>query len=332
MGLGAIWIVVGLVACGTSDRPSAATTGSGSGSGATVPQTATQAMELVCNAEATVGAADSPERGPVLIAWMRERVTNPEIRRALDELSLDVWPSAKARLVTLATQHGVTACKLADPATRPKLPVDVPELAGPAEPDTDAPLVVVSPTQLSLDGAPIIALDKGRVGPADHERHAAKRLAAALTNVADDVRVRIAFDRTVPVATVTSVIRWVARGDTAKVALSCVQNQEPVLLPVDMPLGPAGAWMAVTAGTDALTLAPWNRGKPGKATVTATLDGGLGQIMRGLAEEMAKGMGSMSKLPVVLIVHPSHDVNRLVGLLGGLRSLSTNVVLSRGLP
>lgn len=331
MGIWAIWIVVGLVACGTSDRPSAATTGSGSGSGAIAPQTAKQAMELVCDAEARVGAAasGSADRGQVLIAWMREQVTNPEISRALDELSLDVWPSAKTRLVTLATQHGVTACTLAEPAARPKLPVDVPELAGPADPDSDAPLVVVSPTQISVDGTQIIPLDNGRVVRADNGQ-AGKRLAAALAKTAADVRVRIAFDRTVPVATVTSVIGWVANGDPAKVALLCVQNQEPVLLPVDMARGTASGWVAVTAGTDALTLAPWTRGKPGAPTVTASLDGGLGQIMRGLAERAAKGMGSTSKLPVVLIVDPSHDVNRLVGLLGGLRSLSTHVVVSRG--
>ena len=103
-----------------------------------------------------------------------------------------------------------------------------------------------------------------------------------------------------------------------------------VARPSSMPLATAAGWVVVTAGTDALTLAPWNRGKPGKPTVTATLDGGLGPIMRGLAEQMAKGMGTTSTLPVVLIVDPSHDVNRLVGLLGGLRSLSTHVVLSRG--
>ena len=331
MGIWAISIVVGLVACGTSDRPSAATSGSGSGS-ATAPQTAKQAMELVCDAEATVGAAASaaPDRGQVLIAWMREHVTNLEIRRALDELSLDVWPSAKTRLVTLATQHGVTACKLAEPAAQPNVPVDVPELAGPAEPDSDAPLVVVSATQISLDGAPVVALEKGRVAAADRGRQAVTKLAAAVTAVPEAVRVRIAFDRSTPVETVIAVIRSVAKGDTAKVALLCVQNHEPVLLPVDMPLGTVDAWVAVTANADALTLAPWNHGKPGTPTVSATLDGGLGQIMRGLAEQMAKGTGTASKLPIVLVVHPSHDVNRLVGLLGGLRSLSTHVVLSRG--
>lgn len=328
MGIWPIWFVVGLVACGTSERPSAATTGSGSGSGATTPQTAKQAMELVCDAEATAAASGSAERGQVLLAWMREQVTNPEIRRVLDELSLDVWPSAKARLVTLASQHGVAACKLAEPAAQPKLPVDVPELAGPAEPDTDAPLIVVSATEIVLDGAQIIRLEKGRVAAADRDRQAVTKLASAVKAVPDAVRIRIAFDRSTPVETVRAVIRSVAKGDTAKVALLCVQNQEPVLLPVDMPLGRAAGSVAVTAGTDSLTLAPWNQGTPGKPTVTATLDGGLGQIMRGLAEQLAKG--TTSKLPVVVIVHPSHDVNRLVGLLGGLRSLSTHLVLWGG--
>jgi hypothetical protein len=203
----------------------------------------------------------------------------------------------------------------------------VPEVSGPTEPDTVGPLLVVSPAQISLDGAAIVALANGHVAPAELERRTIKKLAG---KAPANGRMRIAFDRTIPVETATAVIRSFAKGGAAEVAIVCTQNHEQVLVPVDMPLGRTDAWHVVTASKDALTLAPYSGGKPGKPTVTASLAGGLGQILRGLATEQAKGTGSAPAIPLILVVDPSHDVNRLVGLMAGLRSMSTRVVLSPG--
>jgi len=303
MRVWAVSLVVGLAACNSSDRPSAPAAGSGS---APAPQTAKQAMELVCDAAASAGSASSgsAERGPAIIAAMRARVTSPEIVRVLDELALDTWPSARSRLIALATQHGVSPCKLADSAVAAPtaLPVAVPELSGPSEPDAGGPLLVVSPSEISLDGAAIIALDKGHVAAADLDHRTIKKLAKAPPTG----RVRIAFERTIPVETATAVIRSFATNGKAEVALVCTQNHERVVLPVDMPVGTVDASMAITASKDALTLAPWEHGKAGTPTVNATLDGGLGQILRGISDATANGKGT--SLPIILIVMREHLV------------------------
>jgi hypothetical protein len=311
-----------VLACRDADRGPFVAQGSGSGSAA--PQTARAAMQLAC----------AP--GVSSVAALRPQITNTEIGRALDEIALDTWPSARTRLAALAAQHGVSPCALAEAgsgsAATPALPVTLPALRGPGRPDVAGPLVVVSDSQVTFDGAPVVTLDQGRIAKKDlaiwRVPLLAKRAAGALTGP----RVRIAFGETTPVATVLPIIASLAVGPFAEVAIVCEQNGERVLLDVDMALGAIDATYALVAKPGTLQLARWSGGRLAEPEVDTTLDGGMGEIMRALAEQQAKGTPIAGGLQVVVIVDPALDVTQLVGLVSGLRTIMTRPVLSPGHP
>jgi hypothetical protein len=289
-------------------------------------------MELVCSGFEVSGAAQRPaeQQAQVMSAWMRANVTNPEILRVVDNLALDTWASARERLAALATQHGVEPCALAQSDSQQKLPIELPQLAGPGSPDISGELVVVSPGAITIDGATVVTLDHGRLKPSEVSAHVVRPLAKLIKGVTSATPVRIAFDRTIPVATALPVIATVAAGGEAKVLIVCEQNHGQVLLPVWIALRNVDIKYVVTAGRDTLRLARWENGKPGATMAEAPLDAGVGQMLRAIAVEKAHAPPPASPSPVLLVLDPTLDVDRFVALVGALGSLMTSVVLSPG--
>lgn len=353
-----ISLVLLVMACGSSDK--AAAPGQVSGSAAPMAQTARDAMVLVCDAWERSGAKERPaaEQPHVMTAWMREQVTNADVRRVLDELALDTWPSAKSRLVALATQHGAMPCALGEAVSRPALPVELPALSGPSEPDDpSAPLVVVSRTAITYERQRDASRDDDAVGaaaavagPAGAAPTAADRVVASLDNgvlaasgldkdgtvaslakrvaAAPGTRVRLAFDRRTPMTTALAVITSFTAGDRGSVAIVGEQNGESRLLPLDVTAGATGASYAVVGKPQGLTLWTVVRGRLGEQRVTASLDGGVGQIMRELVT-LAPRAGSASKIAVAVTLDPALDVDRLVQLVAALRLTSRPTLAKR---
>lgn len=333
-----VCLLAALLACRDHESAPPAAHGNGPGSGSAAPQSPRDAMELACTVEeaAKLAALQPDQRGPAAMTWLRAHVTNAEILHVLEEVALDTWPSAKARLAALAAQHGVTACALATTFEGPAYPVTLPPLAGPSRPWTEEPAVVVTGASIAYAGTPVVALDHGHIAKS---ALAGRRISALVERVAASThgeRVQIAADAATPMDTVVAVIASLAGTGAvdglAKVALVCEQNHEAVLLDVDMPLGAVDAAFAVVARPGTLQLAPWSRGKVGAPIVEASLDGGMGQILRAIVEQAGRGSAAEKDRAVLVIADGSLDVGRVVGLLGALRSMSTRVVLSPGHP
>ncbi len=327
----AISMLAATLACRSSERVPAATQGSGSGSGSAAPQSPRDAMAIACTVEEAAQLATLPpeQRGAAAMTWLRAHVTSAEILHVLDEAALDTWPSARARLVALAGQHGLTSCALANAAKGPAYPVKLPPLAGPSRPWTEEPAVVVSDASIAYAGTPVVELDHGRIAKTEVAGHRVRKLVAALAAATHGERVQIVADAATPMETLVPVIASLATGDVAKVSIVCEQNHEAVLLDVDMPLGSVAASFALIVRPSTLQLAHWARGKVGAPIAEASLDGGLGQIMRALLEQVASGSAAADRsAPIVLVADGSLDTGHVVGLVGALGSMSTRVVLS----
>ena len=128
--------------------------------------------------------------------------------------------------------------------------------------------------------------------------------------------------------TALAVIASFAAGDRAAVAIVGEQNGEARLLPLDMSAGAAGASYAVVARPDGLALWTVVRGKLGEQRVTASFDGGVGQILRELVM-LAPRAGSASKIAIAVSVAPGLDVDRLVQLVAALRLTSHPMLAKR---
>jgi biopolymer transport protein ExbD len=340
-----VCLLTALLACRDHDATPRAMTTSGSGTAASQPpmQSPREAVALACTVEDAAQLAKVPDeqRGAAAMTWLRAHVTNAEILHVLDEAALDTWPSARARLVALAGQHGVTACALASSFKGPAYPVKLPDLAGPSRPWTQEPAVVVTDASIAYAGTPVVELDHGHVAKAALAGSRIPELAEQLAKAKHGERVQIVFDAATPFETAQAVIASLAVGDVAKVSIVCEQNHEAVLLDVDMPMRAIEADFAVVARPSSLQLAKWARGRVGSPVVDASLDGGMGQILRGLIEQAGSGGTESGRAgsgaagqgrTVVVVADGTLDVGRVVGLIGALGSMSTRVVLSPGHP
>lgn len=332
------WLAIAavLAACGTPERaPSGTATGSGTAAtdpvagsaqaSAKPPQTARDAMQLVCDAHAASGASTAApaERAQLVSHWLGERVTNAEVRAVVDSLAAQSERDARLAVLGAAKRFGVETCMWPD-AT---LPVAVPETHSGTEPDTEpGPLVIVSRTELVYEGTPVLALQDGAIDPRQLEK-----LGDRIKANPPSGRVRVAFDSTLPVKTAALVVESLARGGANDIAMLALQGGNLAVLPLhtrgdDKP--------EVMVGVTADQILVWSRsGKHGtraKPLVSAPVDAGLGDLVRGLAIIRTAHRDALPRVAVMF--DERYDVAQIARIIGAIRPALPSVTLQRGVP
>jgi hypothetical protein len=205
------FVLVAVLALGCKDKPGEQRVLPGGGpAGPGEGQSAKEAMELLCNAEAKSGAKEGTKGTDVAI-WIEKHVTHPEVLTLLRSLGALEKEEADKQLREKALRYGIATCPLATPPPAPTLSVDVPAFA-----DTDVmagrayvqetPLVTVSLQAIMYKGAEVVALDNGVPAPAlvvDGGLPALEKLLGSYKTAPEEIYV--AIDKAVPFATMHMV-------------------------------------------------------------------------------------------------------------------------------
>ncbi len=238
-------------------------------------QSLADAMKLFCTGDAEAGLDDvnPAERPAARTTWLLSRVTNREVRSAIDKIG-NVAPAERSRLLAeLVARAGLTTCAaletgvggaIGDGVRLPELPAGSAGVI-PLDQTSDRFTVVVRRDQIIVLGEALVQLQDGVVHPSDLQGrpHRIARLEAFTKQVVDLGRsevdrggseltgVLLVIQPDVPFETLFQVVMSIKPSGIAHYHLLARRAGVRVAVPIELPAATPDAAGVVAAGTPA---------------------------------------------------------------------------------